>query len=265
MANRFHVEALLVDLDGTIVDSKRGRAEALQALDEFCVGTYGLPNGALIGALESKLAGMWRSSPFAREFEELGFVKSDVLWSGFDGESATLGAIREWAPSFRNRVWTSVSCVLGMPAGGAEQLERSFVTERRSRVPVFEGARSALQALGARFRLALVSNGPGDLQRLKLAASDLSGLFDAVIISGEVGVAKPRPGIFTLALQSLGCTPQEALMIGDDWCNDVEGARLAGVGAILVDRDHAGGSRADRGAAAATVRSFAEVPALLIS
>jgi phosphoserine phosphatase len=265
MATRFQVEALLVDLDGTLVDSKRGRAEALQALDELCVQTYGSPHGALKGALESTLADMWRSSPFAGQFEQLGFVKSDVLWSGFDGESATMRAIRDWAPSFRTGVWTSVSRVLGMPDRIAAELERSFVNERKSRVRAFEGARSALQALSARFRLALVSNGPGDLQRIKLAASDLSGLFDRVIISGEVGVAKPRPEIFMLALESLGCAPQGALMIGDDWCNDVEGARLAGVEAIVVDRDRVSGSRAERSAAAATVRSFAEVPALLMS
>jgi putative hydrolase of the HAD superfamily len=265
MVTRFEVEALLVDLDGTIVDSKRGRAEALQALDELCVQTYGSPNGALTEALESKLADMWRSSPFAREFEELGFVKSDVLWSGFDGESATMRAIRDWAPAFRRGVWTSVSRVLRMPDRVAEQLERSFVNERKSRVRVFEGARSALQALSVRFRLALVSNGPADLQRFKLAAGDLSGLFDRVIISGEVGVAQPRPGIFMLALESLGCAPHDALMIGDDWRTDVEGARLAGVEAIIVDRDRVGGSRADRSAAAATVGCFAEVPALLMS
>jgi putative hydrolase of the HAD superfamily len=152
-----------------------------------------------------------------------------------------------------------------MPDRAAAQLERSFVTERKSRVRVFDGAKSALQALSARFRLALVSNGPGDIQRIKLAAGGLSGLFDRVIISGEVGVAKPRPEIFTLALESLECPPQAALMIGDDWCNDIEGARLAGVEAIVVDRDRVGGSRADRSAAAATVRCFAEVPALLIS
>jgi putative hydrolase of the HAD superfamily len=265
MATRLQVEALLVDLDGTIVDSKRGRAEALQALDELCVQTYGSANGALKGALEGKLADMWRSSPFAGQFEELGFVKSDVLWSGFDGESATMRAIRDWAPSFRRGVWTSVSRVLGIPDRVAEQLQGSFVNERKSRVRAFEGARSALQALSTRFRLALVSNGPADLQRIKLAAGDLSGLFDRVIISGEVGVAKPRPGIFTLALESLGCAPQGALMIGDDWRNDVEGARAAGVEAIFVDLDRVGGSRADRTAAAATVRCFADVPALLMS
>ena len=106
----------------------------MRALDELCVQTFGSQNGALKGALESKLADMWRSSPFAGRFEELGFVKSDVLWSGFDGESATMRAIRDWAPSFRKAVWTSVSRALGMPDRVAAELERSFVNERESRV-----------------------------------------------------------------------------------------------------------------------------------
>jgi putative hydrolase of the HAD superfamily len=261
------LEALLVDLDGTLVDSHRGRADALQALDDLCVQTYGSTSGALVTALDCKLAEMWQSSPFAAEFEELGFVKSDVLWSRFEGASTTMEAIRDWAPSFRSGVWTSVSRELGTPDRGAELLARSFVHERESRVQAFEGARSALQALSTRFHLALVSNGPADLQRAKLAASDLSQFFDRVIISGEVGVAKPRPGIFTVALESLGCPPQAAIMVGDDWRNDVEGARRAGVDAIFIARervDGCPGSSADRAAAATTIRCFADVPALLM-
>jgi putative hydrolase of the HAD superfamily len=262
------LEALLVDLDGTLVDSHRGRADALHALDELCVQTYGSTSGALLRSLECKLAELWQSSPFAAEFEELGFVKSDVLWSSFEGASTTMEAIRDWAPSFRSDVWTSVSRELGIPDRGAEFLARSFVDERESRVRAFEGTRSALQALSTRFRLALVSNGPADLQRTKLARSDLSGFFDRVIISGEVGVAKPRAGIFTSALESLGCAPQGAIMIGDDWRNDVDGAKRAGIDAIFVARERVAGSdgsSADRTAAAATVECFADVPAVLMT
>jgi putative hydrolase of the HAD superfamily len=267
MAAPTELEALLVDLDGTLVDSHRGRADALHALDDLCVHTYGSTSGALLNALECKLADLWQSSPFDAEFEELGFVKSDVLWSSFEGASTTMGAIRDWAPSFRSGVWTSVSRELGIPDRGAELLARSFVHERESRVRAFEGARSALQALSTRFRLALVSNGPADLQRTKLAASDLGRFFERVIISGEVGVAKPRPRIFTLALESLGCPPQAAMMVGDDWRNDVEGAKRAGVDAIFVERERAAGcdrSSADRTAVAATIKCFADVPALLL-
>jgi phosphoserine phosphatase len=258
------IEALLIDLDGTLVDSRRGRAEALKALDELCVRTYRSANGALLSAIESTLEQMWQSSPFAAEFDALGFVKSDVLWSGFAGASATMEAIREWAPSFRTGIWTSVTRDLGIPDRGAELLELSFVHERTKRIRAFEGATSALEALRTRFRVALVSNGPADLQRTKLAAAGLSGLFDRVVVSGEVGVAKPRSGIFTVALEGIGCAPEAAIMIGDDWRNDVEGARRAGVEAIFVECAGARGSPADRTSAVAVVERFADVPALLM-
>jgi FMN phosphatase YigB (HAD superfamily) len=50
-----------------------------------------------------------------------------------------------------------------------------------------------------------------------------------------VGVAKPDPAIFRLALEAMGVDPQHALHIGDTPAADVEGARAAGMHAVLVD------------------------------
>ena len=101
------------------------------------------------------------------------------------------------------------------------------------------GALAGLRRLG--LRLAVVSNSNGTL-RAKLARLGLDASFDLMIDSCEVGVEKPDPGIFTLALERLGVSAGAALHVGDFYHIDVVGARAAGVDAWLID---AGGLYAD--------------------
>jgi putative hydrolase of the HAD superfamily len=57
-----------------------------------------------------------------------------------------------------------------------------------------------------------------------------------VIMSSQVGCAKPDPQIFATALERIGVSPAEALHIGDSEALDVEGAHAAGLRALLIDR-----------------------------
>ena len=57
----------------------------------------------------------------------------------------------------------------------------------------------------------------------------------AIVDSGAVGVAKPDPRIFHLALEAVGTTPDRAIHVGDAYQYDVRGARAAGVRPLLVD------------------------------
>jgi putative hydrolase of the HAD superfamily len=96
-------------------------------------------------------------------------------------------------------------------------------------------ALSELRAMG--LRLALISNTqrtPGRVLRQILGDYDLVPLFDALIFSDEVGLAKPNPAIFHLALERLGATPATTLHIGDDLVLDLQGAHAAGMNACIV-------------------------------
>ena len=89
--------------------------------------------------------------------------------------------------------------------------------------------------------LAVVSNWDDRLGRL-LTHLDLIGYFDAVVFSAAIGVEKPDPRIFRYALELLDVAPEEALHVGDDQRQDVEGALAAGMHALLLVRSEAGGS-----------------------
>lgn len=89
------------------------------------------------------------------------------------------------------------------------------------------GAEAFVRALAAERPVVLLTNGIARIQRDRLARSPMSALFQRVVISQEVGVAKPDPAIFQIALG--GTAPDRALMIGDGISSDVLGANRAGV------------------------------------
>lgn len=107
------------------------------------------------------------------------------------------------------------------------------IAERLQPEPAVRAALEALRGRG--LRLALVSNGAAKHQREKLERSGLGDLFEVVVISGEVGVRKPDPAIFQLALERLGVAAGEALSVGDDPERDVEAARQAGLTVAWVE------------------------------
>jgi putative hydrolase of the HAD superfamily len=83
-------------------------------------------------------------------------------------------------------------------------------------------------------RIGLVSNTSRDLERF---VDTFSLDVDAVVSSGSHGKVKPDPSIFRAALAMLAVAPEDAVMVGDSLLDDVEGARLIGMRAFLLDRE----------------------------
>ena len=95
---------------------------------------------------------------------------------------------------------------------------------------LYPGTIETLDSLARIATLALVTNGIGEVQRARLARLDLDKYFDAIVISGEVGVAKPGPEIYDLTFAELG-QPDKAttLMIGDSSTSDMAGGINYGI------------------------------------
>jgi len=96
---------------------------------------------------------------------------------------------------------------------------------------------AVLQALWPRKILGLISNfdHPPHVHAL-VSELGLEEFFAAVVVSGDVGIKKPDPRIFHLALQITGLQPEEVVHVGDAE-QDVLGARAAGILPILLQRD----------------------------
>ena len=114
----------------------------------------------------------------------------------------------------------------------------------------------ALDAMrGSGLRLAVISNFDERLQGV-LEGLDLARRVDAVVVSSELGVAKPNPAIFRHALARLGVAAREAIHVGDHSLEDVEGAQGAGMAALHLRRAAPGSGCPDLLAAAEAIEGL---------
>ncbi|WP_239082745.1 HAD-IA family hydrolase [Actinoplanes teichomyceticus] len=131
------------------------------------------------------------------------------------------------------RYFPDIMSMMGLPL----EMEGPFVRESyrlAHRVRLFDGVTAMLRDLhdsGIRFAVATGKSGPR--ARSLLAGLGVRHLFDHVIGSDEVANAKPAPDIVLRAVDLLGVTRQEAVMVGDA-VTDLASARAAGVTAIAA-------------------------------
>lgn len=99
------------------------------------------------------------------------------------------------------------------------------------------GAVSLLNALQGKAKLGIITNGFTDLQQIRLERTGLHNHFDILVISEQVGAAKPHPQIFTHAKQLMG-NPDSAsvLMVGDNPIADIGGGKQAGFYTCWLNR-----------------------------
>lgn len=118
-----------------------------------------------------------------------------------------------------------------------ERLTRLHMGAIRSGVRVPEHHGEVLRALGERVRLGVCSNFThAQTARAILAEAELLPRLDAVVISVEVGVRKPRREIFEAVLSGLEAEPGETLHVGDSLRADVGGAAALGVASAWITR-----------------------------
>jgi FMN phosphatase YigB (HAD superfamily) len=120
--------------------------------------------------------------------------------------------------------------------GDTIMVEESEVKDKSSttlKADLVHGIDKVLAELKARgYSLALVADTKKGTYRNVLRQHKLYDLFDAFAISDEIGVEKPDPRIFTLALNALGMSPEDygyVLMIGNNLQRDIRGANLVGL------------------------------------
>jgi HAD superfamily hydrolase (TIGR01509 family) len=99
---------------------------------------------------------------------------------------------------------------------------------------ILPGTREALDRIRQNFRIAVISNADGGIERV-LSRCGIAACFESITDSGIVGVEKPRPEIFAAALKAMQARADESLYVGDVYSVDYVGARNAGMEAILLD------------------------------
>lgn len=99
---------------------------------------------------------------------------------------------------------------------------------------VLPGTRGALNRIATQFRIGVISNADGKIERV-LKMCGLGDCFASITDSGIAGYEKPHPAIFAAAARSMSVSPERALYVGDVYSVDFAGATSAGMQAILFD------------------------------
>jgi putative hydrolase of the HAD superfamily len=133
------------------------------------------------------------------------------------------------------RIYDRLPALSGIPFDAwFEALYRRFGSPEAWRF--YDDVESSLRLLRSRgLKIGVVSNWDTRLKTISDGLG-LTPLVDFIVISAEVGVRKPDPGIFRMALDRAGVRAEDAIHVGDLLEEDVEGARRAGVRAVLIDR-----------------------------
>jgi HAD superfamily hydrolase (TIGR01509 family) len=99
---------------------------------------------------------------------------------------------------------------------------------------ILPGTRQALDRIGQKYSTAVISNSDGRIDAV-LRHCGIGDCFVSITDSGAVGHEKPHPAIFAAALQQMNADPAESLYVGDLYSVDYNGARNAGMQAVIFD------------------------------
>ncbi len=189
---------ILFDADGTLFDYDHAEGEALDAL----WSDAGLPPRGDLLTIYRRI--------------------NSALWRRFEAGEATAAEIKE--KRFRDLVDE-----LGVDADPG-RLSAGYLDHLSRQTRLVPGAEPLLESLRRTRKLALITNGLSQVQRPRLERSPIGRHFEVLVISEEVGFAKPDGRIFAQALALMGGPPkEEVLMVGDNLHADIEGAHRFGL------------------------------------
>lgn len=117
----------------------------------------------------------------------------------------------------------------------AEKLSFDYRTYLAASTHMLDGARELLESLKGKYRLGLITNGLKEVQRPRLASTGLGEYFEFIVISDEIGVAKPHAPFFDYAYERMeGVDKSKVLVIGDNPNADIKGAMNYGFDACWL-------------------------------
>lgn len=163
---------------------------------------------------------------------------NDALWKAHERQEIT----REDILRLR---YTRLLEAMGLDRAPGVEWNRRYEIALSQTAILFPDTKAVCTRLAQKFRLSVITNGLSHVQRGRMALSGIADLFgDRLFISGEIGYPKPDLRFFEGVSSRLPDMDRtRALVIGDSPTGDLEGARRAGIDAILIDRRelHPGG------------------------
>jgi len=198
-------KTLLFDLDGTILDFSKTEEAAINAAYKIVFETK--PTDNLLSAYHKINSALWKEFEKGNiEITDLKKKRFSDLFSHFD-----LNA-------------------------DSKLFSDLYLSELGKGGYLLEGSLDILNYCKGNYRLAAITNGIGDVQRARIKVAEIEHYFETTVISEDVGIAKPDPGIFTIAFEKMKLTNKsDVLMIGDSLSSDILGGINAGIDTCWIN------------------------------
>jgi 2-haloacid dehalogenase len=190
----------LFDADNTIFDYDRAEVEAL---DETMAEA-----APSVAFAQARAAYRTINADYWKRFERAEISREELKIGRFADLLSTLGV-----------------------AGDARAMGDSYLARLSHKAYFLPHAREVIETLSRTASLCLVTNGFSQVQRGRMAASGIEGCFSAILISEDLGFAKPDPRFFRAACKALRLPPADLLCVGDSPVTDINGALSGGIDA----------------------------------
>ena len=200
-------KSIFFDADDTLFDYPRAERAAMRA----CLREFGLHT---------------RLATFVDAYRRHNLD----LWQAFERGETDQATLR--VERFRR-----VAAELGIGSLPVERISEFYLEALSGQPQLYPGALATVRTLAKTYPLALVTNGIAFVQKRRFGASPITRYFRSVVISEEVGVAKPDPRIFEPALRSIGVEAADVLYVGDSVTSDMAAARNAGMDFCWLNPD----------------------------
>ncbi|MEO6281772.1 MAG: YjjG family noncanonical pyrimidine nucleotidase [Dyadobacter sp.] len=202
---------LFFDLDHTLWDFERNSSESLtEVFHQMALSDHG------VSSLDA----------FVQSFLKI----NTALWDAFDRGKLHHTYIRE------NR-FKMVFEELGTecPPNHTE-IGEFYLNSLPTKKHLLAGALNLLNhTSSAGYGMHIITNGFNEIQAKKIASSEIGHFFEHIITFENANAKKPDRRIFEFALETANATPQDSLMIGDNWIADVMGAKQAGMDTVYYN------------------------------
>lgn len=200
---------VLFDLDGTLLDYAAAEAAALEA--------------TLVAA------GLEPSARVTGDYRRI----NAGHWAALERGETTQARLRVAR-------WEDLLTRHGFVDTDPGEIADTYVRHLAAGSQLLADAGTVMADLARDHQLALITNGIADVQRPRVAASGLTDHARVLVISDEVGAAKPDPAIFDAAFEAMsGPERSEVLMVGDSLTSDIAGGQAYGLDTVWFNPEGA--------------------------
>ena len=203
------ITAISFDVDQTLIDTDRVIMRSMESVRD---------------ELEKRVPG-----------ERTRSLTVEEMWSIRDREEKEyVGKVRDF-DEIRRRSFHKMLDHVGYTGPDlSARLNEVYLKHRYNDIRPYQDVVPMLDALALRFKLGLLSNGNNYPEYF-----GLDGRFDFAVYAQDIGIEKPDPRTFQIAVQRAGCGMDQLLHVGDSLETDVEGAQAVGVRAVWLNRNGA--------------------------